>query len=96
MATETVFVRGESGVIIETDIDLLDEDGQPTTHARERFNERIAAGAISLVEGTVIKVQNFDGSGYHWIEAPNDDTEDAPKRGRGKKADEATEEPAAE
>lgn len=76
---ETVFVRTESGVVYQMDIDSLDDEGQPTTQLRERFDERVARGELTIIDGECVQVENFDKSGYHWVEVGADDK---PARGR--------------
>lgn len=99
---ETVFVRSQSGVIFAMDIDPLDDDGQPTTQRRERFDEQIAKGELQYVAGCVKdewERTNEKGEvierGYTWRELVDDDAPKAKRGSKPKPADD-TDEAAAE
>jgi hypothetical protein len=73
---ETVFVRTESNTILQMDIDPHDDEGRPTTIARERFDEKLAKGQLQLVDADdVKKIANGDGTGYFWIDKHIDEDE---------------------
>lgn len=85
--TDTVFVRGTGGAIFEMDI--------PTSlHARERFDQQVAKGDLTVIPHAVW-VERADGSRYLTVPV-TEEADGAPKKPAKAKAKATTEEPAAE